>query len=237
METRSFNGTGDRDLVLVLGWGNRFDHDTVEWLVDRLAGAGYRIHGFQLPTTITDFDAEWLAPVARTAESLAEYRLLTHSTGGLIGEFLPDPGMTVHLSPWWGFHDDLRNPLVSLAMKLPVSTPLLPAGIEAEDLGEHVTDERMREAPDRAAPTFLREAKRAQARLPTFDEQRTSVFYTPEDPVVSAEAIERRVPPRNRVAYEGGHELFASASRTRHIDTVLAALDAGPRALTDERKP
>lgn len=231
MHTQAFNGAGERDLVLVLGWGNRFEHDTVEWLVERVVDAGYRVHGFELPTAIRDFDAEWLDPVAATAESLSEYRLLTHSTGGLIGEFLPDPETKVHLSPWWGFHEELRNPVVSLAMRLPVATPLLPAGIERTALGEHVTEERMRDGPDRAAPTFLREAKRAQARLPTFDEQRTSVFYTPADQVVSADAIERRVPPRNRVAYEGGHELFSSASRTEHIDTVLAALDEGPRAL------
>jgi hypothetical protein len=236
MHTQAFNGAGDRDLVLVLGWGNRFEHDTVEWLVEQVTGAGYRVHGFQLPTAISDFDAEWLAPVADTAASLEQYRLLTHSTGGLIGEFVEGAETKVHLSPWWGFHASLDTPLVSLLMRLPVSRPLLPAGIEREALGEHVTEERMRDGPDRAAPTFLREAKRAQGRLPTFDEQRTSVFYTPDDEVVSAAAIERRVPPRNRVAYAGGHELFSSASRTDHIDAVLAALDAGPRALADERK-
>lgn len=231
MHTQAFNGAGDRDIILVLGWGNRFEHDTVEWLVEQVVDADYRVHGFQLPTAISDFDAEWLDPVAATAESLKRYHLLTHSTGGLIGEFLPDPETKVHLSPWWGFHESLDMPLVSLLAKLPVSWPLLPAGIEREALGEHVTEERMRDGPDRAAPTFLREAKHAQGRLPTFDEQCTSVFYMPEDEVVSVDAIEQRVPPRNRVIYQGGHELFSSASRTEHIDTVLAALDEGPYAL------
>lgn len=231
MRRELYDEGGDEDLVLVLGWGNRLEHETVRWLLDRALDAGYRVHAFQIPVVVTDFDREYLHPVASHAADLDEYRLLTHSTGGLIGEFLDDPETEVHLSPWWGFHEDLRNPLVSLAMKLPVSTPILPAGIEGDELGAHVTESRVADNPDRAAPTFLREAKRAQERLPPFDADRTTVFYTPSDPVVGVDAIERRAPPENRVAYEGGHEFFASASREEHVDDVLAALDEGPDAV------
>jgi hypothetical protein len=232
MHVRRF-GDGERDLVLVLGWGNRFRHETVRWLVDAVVDAGYRVHGFQIPTTVTDFERDWVDPVARTVDSLDDYRLLTHSTGGLIGEFLDGPTTTVHLSPWWGFHDGLDTPLVDWAMRLPVSTPVLPASSDADALGALVTDERLAEGPHRAAPTFLREARRGQARLPPFDAERTSVFYTPTDAVVSADAIEARTPAANRVAYEGGHELFASPSREDHLDGVLAALAEGPAALRD----
>ena len=224
-------GSGDRDLALVLGWGNRFEHETVQWLVDRVVDAGYRVTGFRIPTVVTDWRAEWVDPVASTVEGLDDYRLLTHSTGGLIGEFLDGPATKVHLSPWWGFHDDLDNPLVRVLMKLPTSASVLPAPTDRETLGELVTDERLADSPSRAAPSFLREAKRAQERLPPFDPERTSVFYSPTDGVVSAGAIEDRTPEANRVAYEGGHELFASRSRDEHADTVLAALEDGPSAL------
>lgn len=230
MHVRRF-GDGERDLVLVLGWGNRFRHETVRWLVDAVVDAGYRVHGFQIPTVVTDFDAQWLDPVAGTAADLDDYRLLTHSTGGLIGEFLDGPTTKVHLSPWWGFHERLDTPLVDWLARLPISTPILPSTVDREMLGRLATDERVADSPSTAAPTFLREAKRGQARLPPFDAARTSVFYTPTDRVVSAEAIEARAPPDNRVAYEGGHELFASESRDAHVDAVLGAVAEGPGTL------
>lgn len=232
MRRELFGPEDGPDLVLILGWGNAFEFETVRWLLDHLTDAGYRVHGFQIPTVVTDFEDEWLDPVAASVADLESYRLLTHSTGGLIGEFLDDPAPrhTVHLSPWWGFHDDLDNPVVNLATKLPLSTPILPAGIDRESLGEYATDAQIEATPSRAAPTFLREAKWGQARLPPFDED-TVVFYTPDDPVVGADAIEARAPARNRVSYEGGHELFSSGSRDEHIDAVLSALDGGVDAL------
>ncbi len=232
MRRELFGPDDGPDLVVILGWGNEFEFETVQWLLDQLTDAGYRVHGFQIPTVVTDFETEWLDPVADYVTDFAEYRLLTHSTGGLIGEFLDDPApvRTVHLSPWWGFHDDLDNPIVNLAMKLPLAKPILPAGIDKASLGTHTTDHQVEATPSRAAPTFLREARWGQDRLPPFDDD-TVVFYTPQDPVVGADAIEARTPERNRISYDGGHELFGSASREDHIDTVLAALDSGVAAL------
>lgn len=230
-----FGETNESDVVLVLGWGNRFAHETVRWLVGHVVDAGYRVHGFELPDVVTDFDAEYLDPIAEHVAALDDYRLLTHSTGGLVGEFLDGPETKVHLSPWWGFHDALENPVVSLALRLPISMPILPAGIDREAIGVLATDDQLADVPDRAAPTFLREAKHAQERLPPFDVDRTSVFYTPTDRVVGVDAIEDRTPPANRVQYDGGHELFASSTRDEHIDTILDALEHGPDALTTTR--
>ncbi|GGL67688.1 alpha/beta hydrolase [Halocalculus aciditolerans] len=231
MRYEQFGADGDPSVVTILGWGNRFRHENVQWLVGRVVDAGYRVHGFELPDVIRDFDAEYRDPVAERVADLDDYRLLTHSTGGLVGEFLDGVEAKVHLSPWWGFHDALDNPVVSLAMRLPIATPILPAGIDREGLGALATDGQLADVPGRAAPTFLREAKRAQERLPAFDAERTSVFYTPADRVVGVDAIERRAPPENRVQYEGGHELFASPARDDHVDAVLAALADGPSAL------
>ncbi|MFB6142243.1 MAG: alpha/beta hydrolase [Halorientalis sp.] len=234
MRLERYGDETDPDLVFVLGWGTKPEFEGVTWLLDRLREAGYHLHVFEIPTVVTDFEAEWLDPVADHVATLEAYRLLTHSTGGLIGEFLDDPApvTTVHLSPWWGFHEDLDNPVVDLAMKVPLPVPVLPAGIERAELGDLATEAQVEQLPDRSAPTFLREAKRAQERLPPFDPE-TAVFYSPTDGVVSAPAIEERAPPANRVAYDGGHEFFSSSAREDHLDTLLAAVDRGVAALEE----
>jgi hypothetical protein len=224
-------GTGEERLVLVLGWGNRPEHAGVQWLVEQLTDAGYRVTAFEIPTTITDFEAEWLAPVAEYVADLDEYRLLSHSTGGLIARHVEADDRLrtrTYLSPWWGFAGSMQNLVVSLAMKLPISTPILPTGDgdETEDLGALVTEEAVADGPDRAAPTFLREAKRGQTSMPPFDE-RDVVFYTPSDAVVGTHTIEAQTPPGNRITYDGGHELFCSRCREDRIGEFLAAVDRG----------
>ena len=225
-------GDGERDLVFVLGWANEPEHANVRWLIDRLTGAGYRVHAIEIPRVVSDFDAEYLAPVSEYVRDLGEYRFLGHSTGGLIGAFLddPEPITRVYLSPWWGLHDDLRNPVVSLLSMIPTCRTILPVDFDADMLGDLAPPEQVEDVPERVAPTFLREAKRAQSRLPPFD-QNAVVFYNPEDLVVSVDAIRERAPESNAVIYEGGHELFNSSAREEHVDTLLSAIDEGATAL------
>lgn len=225
-------GEGDDDLVFLLGYGNRPDHDGVQWLVDHLTDAGYRVSAFELPRTIRDFESEFLEPVEAALAELDSYRLLSHSTGGLIARFVDDDGPVTrtYLSPWWGFHQAMQSPVLPLVLKLPISKPVIPGSAERSDLGELASDEWVEDSPDYTAPTFLREAKRAQDRVPPFDEGDV-VFYNPEDSIVGADAIEADVPAANRVRFEGGHELFCSRSRSEHVETVLAAVDRGVEAL------
>lgn len=230
MRREVFAEGDDRELVFVLGWGNRVEHENVQWLVERLVATEYRVTVFQIPTVITDYETEWVDPIAAYVDDLDGYRLLAHSTGGLIAEYLSGAETCVYASPWWGFHDNLRNPIVSLAMKLPISRPILPASVEREQLGSLATDRQLADSPDRVAPTFLREGKRAQRTLPPFDGEPV-VFYTPEDPIVSVDAIRERAPEANRVVYEGGHQLFDSPSRDEHVETILDALERGAAAL------
>lgn len=229
-------GNGDRQLVFVLGWGNRPEHACVDWFVSALADAGYTITVFELPWTITDFESQYLDPVVSYVETLDSYRLLSHSTGGLISRYIEaDESLQTrtYLSPWWGIHEDTQGPLLSLVTKLPISRRVLPAsGDEPEDeLGGLVTQEKLDDSPDRAAPTFLREAIRGQSAMPAFDEDDV-VFYTGSDAVVDARAIERQTPARNRIQYDGGHELFASHCREARLDQVLAAIDGGVETLS-----
>jgi len=99
-------------------------------------------------------------------------------------------------------------------------------------LGELATDRQLEETPDRVAPTFLREAKRAQSHLPPFQFEATGVVFTPDDAaVVSAAAIEERAPEANRIAYEGAISCSTRPRGTSSIETVLAALEDGLAAL------
>lgn len=216
-------GTGT-DLVFVLGWGNQPEHETVRWLIDRLVEAGYRVHAIEIPTTITDFDAEYRQPVAEYVATLSSYRLLTHSTGGLIGAFLSGPKTRVYLSPWWGMHEDQDGLLARLFARLPIARPLFPTGIDAEAIGTLASGEQLADAPDAVSPTFLREIRRAQAALPPFRPD-SVVFFSPDDRVVSPTAIQARAPAENRVPYDGGHELFSSSDREALATEVVDAVD------------
>lgn len=228
-------GDGGDRLVFVLGWGNRPEHGGVQWLLDHLVEEGYRVDVFEIPRTISDFRSEYLDPVLEHVADLESYRLLSHSTGGLIARYVEaDDSLQTrtYLSPWWGFHEALDNPVVSMAMLLPVSVPILPVsgGDASERLGTLVTDDRISDLPKFAAPSFLREAKRGQRDMPPFDE-RDVIFYTPSDGVIGADAIERQAPAANRVQYEGGHELFNSDCRDEYVDPLLNAIDRGKPAI------
>lgn len=228
-------GEGADRLVFVLGFGNRPEHDGVQWLLDHLTGAGYRVTVFELPRTVTDFEAEYLAPVDEYVADLDSYRLVSHSTGGLITRYVDADDCLetrTYLSPWWGFREEMEGPVLALAMKLPISKPVLPNSVERSDLGELASDEWLADVPRYAAPTFLREARRAQRRLPPFDE-RDVVFYNPGDPIVGVDAIEAQAPPANRIQFDGGHELFCSRSREDHVDALLTAIDGGIEAIRD----
>lgn len=228
MEVTRFGDAGDRDLLFVLGWGNRPGHENVRWLVDRLANAGHRVHPVRIPTVVTDFEAEYRDPLASYADGLDDYRLLSHSTGGLITAHLPTDRRRTYLSPWWGI--DAPAALVAGLSRLPTTRPILPLAPDPDALGDLTTDRQLREGPDGVAPTFLREASAAQATLPPFREG-SVVFCSLRDRVVDLAAVGRRAPSSNVALYDGGHELFSSSGRDEHVERVLAALESGPAAL------
>lgn len=232
MRRETYGADNEDRLVFVLGWGNKPETENVQWLLDRLVDAGYHVDVFEIPPHISDWERQWVDPVREFVADIEEFRSLSHSTGGLISRYLSHEGMLtrVYLSPWWGFHEDLENPFMSVITRLPIPWAVLPAPVEKSALGDLATDEQVETTPDRMAPTFLREASRAQAAMPSFDEDDV-VFYSPTDEIVGVGAIEAQAPEANRIAYDGGHELFCSSAREDHIDTVLAALDRGVEAL------
>ncbi|SNR35933.1 alpha/beta fold hydrolase domain-containing protein [Halorubrum vacuolatum] len=239
MRTETVGDPTDPNLLCVIGWGNRLQHENVRWLVETLAADSF-VHAVEIPDVVTSFEREYLDPVRELAETLGTYRFIGHSTGGLIGAYLrdpaPEPTTRTYLSPWWGFAPETTGPLLSLVQRLPISRPIVPTGGTREEkraaIGELATDRQLREGPDAAAPTFLREAGRAHVGLAAIDPDPTAVaFCTLTDPVVDPRRVGDRIAADRTILYDGGHELFSSRSRTEHRKTLRAAVREGPDAL------
>ncbi|UVE49827.1 alpha/beta fold hydrolase [Haloferax larsenii] len=221
----------DDDLLFVLGWGNKPDHRSVEWLIDHLTHAGYHVHAVELPTNGWDFDSQYVDPVRAYVLDRDIDLVLSHSTGGLVGAHLDLAVRHVFLSPWWGMGlDGFDKVLFPLIRRLPTTRRLVPSGITRESLGELKLAAEVADAPDRVSPAFLRTIREAQQTLPPFT-SRNVVFYSPTDSVVGVRTIGERTPASNLVPYDGGHEFFASEARERTLSKVLDVLDAGVEAV------
>jgi len=139
----------------------------------------------------------------------------------------------VYLGPWWGYGEGFPEPLLEAVAKLPTTFPCLPVGdMDRTALGSKATDHQIATTPSWVSPAFVRETRRAQDELLTIDHDAV-VFCSLRDPVVSLRAIGERVPAEHVVLYDGGHELFSSGSRERHVDTLLAALEDGAEAVEE----
>ncbi|ELZ98831.1 hypothetical protein C440_00705 [Haloferax mucosum ATCC BAA-1512] len=221
----------DDDLLFVLGWGNKPTHRSVEWLIDRLAYEGYRVHAVELPTNGWDFDSQYVDPVRAYALDRDIDLVLSHSTGGLVAAHLDLAVRNVFLSPWWGMSfDGLDGLLFPLFVRMPTTRPFVPSGISRDALGELKLAAEVSDAPDNVSPAFLRTIHEAQQSLPPFN-RRDVVFVSLSDRVVDVRAIGDRTPASNLVAYDGGHECFASEGRERTFSNVLAVLERGVEAV------
>ncbi|OIB55963.1 alpha/beta fold hydrolase [Natrialba sp. SSL1] len=233
MRHRVFNEDGETELVFVMGWGNRWTHENVSWLIGKLTDAGYRVHAFELPTNIEDFKADWLEPVAEYVLDLEEYQLLAHSAGALVAQALDGADNHVYLSPWWGYNIDLPEQALDLVSSVPTTLPCIPVGEMGRDaLGEKATDHQISTTPRWVSPAFVREIHHAQQNLLTIDHDAV-VFCTLRDSVVDLEPIGERVPAEHVVLYDGGHELFSSPTRERYVDLLLDSLQDGAEAIED----
>ncbi|SER08810.1 alpha/beta fold hydrolase [Natrinema salaciae] len=236
MRHRIFNEDGDEELVFVMGWGNRWTHENVSWLIGTLTEAGYRVHAFELPTNIDDFKADWLEPIAEYVLDFDGYQLLAHSAGALVAQALDGADNHVYLSPWWGYGEGLPEPVLDGMSKIPTTFPCLPvSGLDREALGERATDHQLATTPSWVSPAFVRETRRAQDELLTIDHDAV-VFCSLRDPVVNLRPIGERVPAEHVVLYNGGHELFSSAGRDRYVDLLLTALEEGSSAVEERAR-
>ncbi|WP_439025406.1 alpha/beta fold hydrolase [Haloarchaeobius sp. DT45] len=233
MKHRVTNDEGDEDLVWVLGWGNRLHHENVEWLEERFADSGYRVHTLQIPDFPADFFGEYVRPAKAYVTDLDSYRLVGHSTGGLIVAYLDGAETTTYLSPWWGYTDDMPGWLLDIVGKLGVRHKFIPSGVSTrEAIGSLATEAQLADGPDNVSPRFVRETRRGHRERPDIDEDAV-VFCTLRDQIVSTRAIGEAVPEEQVVLYDGGHELFSSERRDAYVDEVLAAVDGGLAAVEE----
>lgn len=224
MNFEVFGDEDDPDLLWVMGWGNQTDSRHERWFVDGLVDAGFRVHTAEVPTNGTDFDADYLAPVREYRRGFGDHRLVGHSTGGLVVAHLAPDVPAVYLSPWWGLGEE--TPAVAhLLLRLPVSTPFVPATVEPSVLGDIATEADLT-APDRISPAWMRTMQRAHAELPPLKPS-DAVFYCPDDRVVSPRAIEDHAREEQLHTYDGGHEFFACEDREAIFERVLAAISDG----------
>ncbi|WP_267642311.1 alpha/beta fold hydrolase [Haloarchaeobius amylolyticus] len=231
MRGRITNEAGDEDLVWILGWGNRLHHENVQWLEDRFAEGGYRIHTIQIPDFPADFYDEWVRPAREYVADLDDFRLAGHSTGGLIASYLDGAETTTYLSPWWGYPEDMPGRVLDLVGRLGSRRKLIPSGISTrEAIGALATDRQLADGAEKVSPRFVRETRRGHRERPSIDEDAV-VFCTLRDQVVSTRAIGEAVPEEQVVLYDGGHELFSSERRDAYVEELLAAVDGGLAAV------
>lgn len=224
MEFHRFGDDSDPTVLFVMGWGNRVDHPTVEWFVERIVDAGFEVHAAEIPDNGTDFQRDYLDPVIEYARGLDAFRLLSHSTGGLVAAHLPADGPRVYLSPFWGFNrQGLSGVLMGVLAHLPTDRQFIGSDIDGALLGEHKDpDVVANELPD-ASPAWLRTMANAHDDLPTFREG-SQVFCSLSDRVVDVRAIGDHAPADAITIYDGGHELFAVNGRAAYADQVITAL-------------
>ncbi|RQG96645.1 alpha/beta fold hydrolase [Natrarchaeobius chitinivorans] len=234
MRHRVFNEDGEEELVFVMGWGNRWTHENVSWLVGTLTDADYRVHAFELPTNIDDFKADWLEPIAEYVLDLEGYQLLGHSAGALVGQALDGADNHVYLSPWWGFGPRHPDQLLEAISRVPTTLPCLPVGeMDEPTLGELATDHQIATMPRWVSPAFVREIRHAQQEMLAIDHDAV-VFCSLRDPMIDHRPIGERVPAEHVVLYDGGHELFSSPTRERYTDLLLDSLEEGA-SVVEER--
>lgn len=226
MDFHRFGDESDPTVLFVLGWGNRVEHPCVEWFIQRLVDAGFDLHVAEIPDNGTDFERDYLDPVTAYARDLDAFRLLSHSTGGLVAAHLPADGPRIYLSPFWGFNTTgVTGTLMRGLMRLPTDRQFIDTGIDPALLGAHKDPDIVAELPN-ASPAWLRTMADAHETLPAFREG-SRVFCSLQDRVVGVRAIGDRAPAAAIELFDCGHELFSVEHRDDYTDDVIMALKTG----------
>jgi pimeloyl-ACP methyl ester carboxylesterase len=223
MESRTVNGDGSPGVLFVMGFGNRLDGTDERWFIDRLAGAGYRVHAVALPTNGTDFEDDYRDPVQRYHDDTEPAAVLGHSLGGLVAAHLDGGAERVYLAPWWGLYGEKFLTWERWVIpRLPTAARLIPIRTEREEIGSLLPEADFSQLPRRISPAFITAVYRAQQRRPPVEG--ATVFVSLRDTIVSLAAIGRAVDRDQVRLYDGAHQLFSSANRDRATERVLAAL-------------
>lgn len=223
---REPTGAADRgDLLFALGWGNRPEHEPVEWLLDRLADAGWTVHAVQFPENGTDFERDYSNPLARVRDEVEPAVCAGHSLGGLALAHLSGDDARVYSAPFWGFGaSGVAGSLLPVVARVPSERRLLPVRHDPTAIGDLKPSDERSAAQDGVSPAWLGAIRRGQRSLPPF-RQGSVVFCSLTDRVVSTAAIGLRAPADRVRLYDGGHEFFASTGREATLSRFCDALD------------
>lgn len=224
MKSRSFNESGDPTILFVMGFGNRLKGANETWFINQLTTAGYHVHAIQLPTSIADFEREYVIPVQQIVNEQKPAVVLSHSLGGLVAAFLDTAGREVYLSPWWGiFAEKVATWERWLIPKLPIKSRILPIKTHRDEIGTLLPDHAWAQLPKRISPTFITEINRAQQSLPSISNTAV-VFVSLEDTVISISAVGTAVSASQIRLYDGGHQMFSSWDREHATNELLSVL-------------
>lgn len=226
MDSRTFNESGNPTLLFVMGFGNRFDSASVDWIIDRITNAGYRVQAIQLPTNIGDFEQEFRRPVQRLHDEHEPKGVLSHSLGGLVAAFLETSAKGVYLSPWWGVNEAKVSSWERRVIpRLPIRSRILPIKTSRDELGVHLSDHEWDRLPKRISPVFITEIYHAHQTRPSISDDAV-VFLSLSDTIVSLQAIGRAVSSDQIRLYDGKHQLFSAHDRHEAMDKVVNVLPA-----------
>ncbi|MDY6819901.1 MAG: alpha/beta fold hydrolase [Halobacteriales archaeon] len=226
MDTVVFGRDGETELLFVLGFRARIGGANEQWFISRLTDAGYRVHVVELPTNITDFNAQYRDPVQRYHDEHEPAIVLGHSLGGLVAAHLDTDAKRVYLAPWWGIYGEKLMTWETVVIpRLPIKAEIIAASIERGDLGEHVSDAEFDRLTKRVSPALITAVYNAQQARPSIDESAV-VFASLRETVVSLRAIGEAVSTDQLRIYDGAHIPYASANRQATTDEILATLTA-----------
>lgn len=225
METAVFGQDGEPKLLFILGFRARIGGTNEQWFIRRLTEAGYRVCVVELPTNITDFEAEYRDPVQRYHDEHDPSIVLSHSLGGLVAAHLDTDARRVYLAPWWGIHGERFMTWEKLLIpRLPIQAEIITPTIERGDLGEHVSNAEFDRLTKRLSPTLITAVVEAQQTRPSIEES-AIVFISLREHVVSLQAIGEAVPTEQLRLYDGAHIPWASADREAATAAILSELD------------
>jgi pimeloyl-ACP methyl ester carboxylesterase len=222
MKSKVCGESNSRDLLLLLGWGEKLDNHGFTWLVDLTTSAGFRTHVVESPNSVRDFGRDYVQPVKNYQAALGDHIVIGYSLGGLIAAYLNAQQKTIYLSPFWGiFGHKLMKTRLALVRRLGLNIPLIPIDFGREEVGDLATEADWESVPKRATPVWLREILKAQENMPPI-QQSSVAFCSLKDTVVSLKAIGEKA--SNVILYDGHHELYSSSSRELYREELLKAL-------------
>ena len=224
-------GDGDRDLLFVLGWGNRPGHEPVDWLVSQFDD--WTVHAVVVPENGTAFDRDYRAPLTRIYETVAPDAAAAHSLGGLALAHVPGEEPRVYSSPFWGLNrSGAAGLLAPVLARLPVSRRIVPSESDPAALGDLKPADEEGAADRGLSPAWLGAVREGQRTLPPFRDG-SVVYCSLSETVVGLGAIGDRAPADRVRLYDGGHEFFASTGR----EETLARFQRDLRTIADGERP